>query len=84
MTTRGLSPNPTGLRNLSKKLGLNILAGTGYYTARTHPPEVTQKTVDQLAEEMINDAESGFGGTDVKAGVIGELGINHPMAENEG
>jgi len=83
VTTRGLSPNPTGLRNLSKKLGLNILAGTGYYTARTHSPDVTQKTVDQLAEEMIKDAESGFGETDVKAGVIGELGISHPIAENE-
>jgi phosphotriesterase-related protein len=83
VTTRGLSPNPTGLRDLSRKLDLNIVAGTGYYTARTHPPDVTQKTVDQLAEQMIKDAESGFGGTDVKAGVIGELGISHPIAENE-
>jgi len=83
VTTRGLSPNPTGLRDLSKRLGLNIVAGTGYYTARTHPLDVTQKTVGELAEVMIKDAESGFSGTDVKAGIIGELGISHPMAENE-
>jgi len=83
VTTRGLSPNPTGLRDLSKRLGLNIVAGTGYYTARTHPPDVAQKTVGQLAEVMIKDAESGFAGTDVKAGIIGELGISHPIAENE-
>jgi len=82
-TTRGLSPNPIALRDLSKRVGLNIVAGTGYYTARTHPPDVAQKTVDQLAEVMIRDAETGIDGTYVKAGIIGELGVSHPIAENE-
>jgi len=83
VTTRGLSPNPAGLRDLSKRVDLNIVAGTGYYTARTHPPDVAQKTVDQLAEVMIRDAETGIDGTDVRAGIIGELGVSHPIAENE-
>jgi phosphotriesterase-related protein len=83
VTTRGLSPNPSALRDLSRRLGLNIVAGTGYYTARTHPPDVVEKTEDQLAEEMIRDAEEGFQGGDVKAGIIGELGISHPIADNE-
>lgn len=83
VTTRGLSPNPVALRDLSKRIGLNIIAGTGYYIARTYPPDMTKSSVDQLANEMISDMQIGFQGTDVKAGIIGELGISHPIAENE-
>lgn len=87
-TTRGLltAPvfgRPVQLRDLSKKTGLNIIAGTGYYTAATHPPEVTASSVDDLAREMIRDIQVGLEGTDVKAGMIGELGVSYPIAENE-
>jgi phosphotriesterase-related protein len=30
VTTSGLSPNPSALRDLSRRLGLNMVAGTGY------------------------------------------------------
>ncbi len=83
VTTRGISPNPVGLCNISNKVGLNIIAGTGYYVARTHPADMTKRTVDELAEEMIRDIQVGFEGTGVKAGIIGELGTSHPLVENE-
>jgi phosphotriesterase-related protein len=85
VTSRGLSPpnRPTALRDLSNKVGLNIIAGCGYYTASTHPAEMVRKTTDQLADEMIQEIQVGFEGTDVKAGIIGEIGTSHPLAECE-
>jgi len=83
VTTRGLSPKPTALRDLSRSVGLNIIQGTGYYTARTHPPDMPQKNTNELAEEMIRDIQVGFEGTDVKAGIIGELGVSHPIDDSE-
>ena len=83
VTTRGLSPNPMALREMSRRVGLNIVAGCGYYVGLAHPPDMSAKTVDRLAEEMIKDIQVGFEGTDVKAGIIGEIGTSHPLADNE-
>ena len=83
MTNRGLVPRPNDLRTLSKEVGLNIIAGCGYYVSASHPPELRNRTVDQLAEEMIRDLKEGIDGTDVKAGIIGEIGTSHPIAEGE-
>jgi len=83
VTTHGLSPNHRALRDLSKETELNIIAGTGYYTAATHPPDMTRRTVDRLAQELITNIQAGFPGTDVKAGIIGELGVSYPIEENE-
>lgn len=82
-TTRGLSPKPDALREIGLKTGLNIVAGSGYYTARTHPPDMGSRTIGSLAEEMIRDIKVGFPECVVKAGVIGEIGTSHPLAENE-
>jgi phosphotriesterase-related protein len=83
LTCRGLTPNPLALREMSRRVGLNIIAGCGYYTARTHPTGLAAKTVDQLAEEFIKDIQVGFEGTEVRAGIMGELGSSYPLAENE-
>lgn len=37
------------------------------------PIEVFRLSISQLAEQMIKDIEVGIKGTDVKAGVIGEI-----------
>ncbi|HKM78117.1 MAG TPA: phosphotriesterase-related protein [Candidatus Bathyarchaeia archaeon] len=83
MTNRGLSPKPNELRALSKEVGLNIIAGCGYYVAASHPPELKNRTVDQLAEEMIRDLKEGIDGTDIRSGIIGEVGTSHPIHESE-
>jgi phosphotriesterase-related protein len=83
MTNQGISPKPLALREISTKLGLNIIAGCGHYVAQTHPPDVANKSVDQLAEEIIGDIQLGIDGTDVRPGIIGEIGTSHPLFESE-
>ena len=41
------------------------------------------QTVTELAEEMIRDLEVGFDGTGIRSGIIGEIGVSHPIADNE-
>jgi phosphotriesterase-related protein len=36
----GISPDPIGLAALSRKTGLHIAMGSGYYVATTHPAEL--------------------------------------------
>ena len=82
-TPQGLSPNPSALCDLSKRVGLNIIAGCGYYVARSHPPDMPKLSIDKLAGQLIREIQVGFEGIDVKAGIIGEIGTSYPLAENE-
>lgn len=83
VTTRGLTQRPLDLRKVSERTGLNIIMGCGYYVGHSHPPDMGSKTVTQIADEMIRDITEGVDGTDVKAGIIGEIGTGHPVTENE-
>lgn len=74
-TVRGISPNPLGLRALARRTGVHVIAGTGYYVARTHPPEVELMSIEEIGAVLIADLTEGFAGTDVRAGFIGEIGI---------
>jgi phosphotriesterase-related protein len=79
----GLAPDPAGLAEIARRTGLNIIAGTGYYIGASHPPELADKSVEQVAEEMLRDFATGFPGTDVRAGVIGEIGTTEPLMPTE-
>lgn len=74
-SVRGISPNPNALRALARRTGVHVIAGTGYYVARTHPPEVELMSIEEIGVSLIADLTEGFIGTDIRAGFIGELGI---------
>jgi phosphotriesterase-related protein len=75
VTTKGLHPDPTALRTISERSGVHVVAGTGYYRAAVRPPGFADRTVEDLADELIRDVRDGFEGTDVHAGVLGELAL---------
>lgn len=82
-TSIGIGRNPEKLRELSLLTGATIVAGCGYYTADTHPSEMANRSVDDVAAELIRDIEEGIGRTGVKAGVIGEIGTSAPIHPHE-
>ena len=74
-TSNGMSPRrPLDLRSLAQSSGIQIITGTGYYRHRFHPPHVATASIAALIEDMERDLTCGIEGTDVRAGVIGELG----------
>jgi phosphotriesterase-related protein len=83
VTSRGLGPRPLDLRSISEKTNLNIIASCGYSVGRSHPSDMSTRSVDEIADEMIRDITEGIAGTDVRAGIIGELGTSYPITDNE-
>jgi phosphotriesterase-related protein len=83
VTSTGLVPEPANLAELAQTTGLNIVVGTGYYIGASHPAELIQKSVGQVAEEMLRDVLEGFPGTNVRAGVLGEIGSSEPLTPTE-
>jgi phosphotriesterase-related protein len=83
VTTRGIGRNPQALKNISSSTGLHVIAGCGYYTQDTHPPDLHDKDVDALMKEMVEDVTTGIDGTDIRAGVIGEIGTSMEILPDE-
>ena len=74
-TPAGLGRDVRTLEWLACQTGVNVIAGCGYYIKETHPAGMESRSVDDLATEMIRDITVGMDGTDLKAGVIGEIGV---------
>ena len=66
--------NPLALQRISRSTDVNIVLGCGYYVGKMHPPHVSRMTEDQIFEQFVKEIRYGFGDTDVRAGVIGEIG----------
>jgi phosphotriesterase-related protein len=73
MSARGMGRNIPYAQKVAKESGINIVQTTGFYQDAFLPIEVFRLSVNQLADEMIKDIEVGIKGTNVKAGVIGEI-----------
>jgi phosphotriesterase-related protein len=75
-TPIGLGRNPEGSRRLAEVLDMHIVGATGYYRQAFHPPEVGSMSVEEIEARLLREVEVGMDGTDIRAGVIGELGTS--------
>jgi phosphotriesterase-related protein len=82
-TSIGIRRDPKKLRDLALRTGLNIIAGCGYYTYDTHPAEMDKWSPEQIADQILGEMTVGIDGTDIKAGIIGEIGTSNPIRPNE-
>jgi phosphotriesterase-related protein len=82
-STIGLGRDPIALRKISTLTGVNVVAGTGYYVEQSCPPGVKNMSIEDLADVMIRDITVGIGNTNIRAGIIGEIGVTEPMTKQE-
>lgn len=82
-TCADIGRDPITLYKISRSTGLHIIAGCGYYTFDTHPKEMSEKTVEQIREEILKDLTIGISDTSICAGVIGEIGTSSEIHPNE-
>ena len=82
-TTEGIGRDPRGLVTIAKRTGLNIIMGAGYYTDETQPARLHEMSVSDIADEIVRDILEGVPGTNVHAGVIGEIGMDWDFTTDE-
>ena len=73
VTTNDMYRDVIKLKEISEKTKLHIVAATGFYLSEYHPEWLTSSTSEEIAKIMIDDLTNGIDGTDIKAGVIGEI-----------
>ncbi|MET3588811.1 phosphotriesterase-related protein [Pseudorhizobium tarimense] len=82
-TCQGIGRNPVALKRISNASGLNIVMGAGYYLGSSHPAKVAAMSIDQIADEIVHEALVGVDGTDIKVGLIGEIGVSSDFTGEE-
>ena len=83
VTSVGLGREPLALRRVAELTGLHIVMGSSYYTAAFHPADMEAKAEDVIREEIVRDITEGAANTNVRAGIIGEVGCTWPLHPHE-
>jgi len=83
MSNIGLGRSPKSLARISRKTGLHILMGSGYYFDQSVRSDMKAKSEEQITEEIVHDIENGVGTTGICAGFIGEIGCTWPLTDFE-
>lgn len=81
VTTHGIEPDYEFLKQVSEATKVNIICSTGYYLGHTLSKEVLEASVDDLVKVIVDDLTVGRNG--IKAGCIGEIGCQYPLADSE-
>lgn len=82
-TNIGLGRDPKALARVARLTGMHVVMGAGYYIGTTHPDDMSDRSEDEIAAEIIKDIEEGVGTTGIRAGLIGEIGCTYPWLPNE-
>jgi phosphotriesterase-related protein len=83
LTIGGLAPDPLGLIEVSRRTGVQVVMGCGHYVHAFQDPANATRTVEDFAAEMVAAVRIGAWGTDIRAGLIGEIGCSEPWTEQE-
>ncbi|KAL4648451.1 phosphotriesterase-related protein [Arapaima gigas] len=82
-TTTGISRDVHTLKKLAQETGVHIIAGAGFYVDDTHSEETRKMTVEKLSDVIITEVLHGADGSDIRCGVIGEIGTSWPITDSE-
>ena len=79
VSSKGLGRDALGLKKIAESSDVNIITGCGYYKVAGHPPDMAERSVEDLTAEIVHELESGIGDTGVRPGVIGEIATGSPL-----
>ena len=78
LTCEGIAPDARGLAQIAQRTGLHIVAGCGPYVDAHLTVEQRARSVDQVADAMVRAFFEGIDDSDVRAGILGEIGVSTP------
>ena len=84
VTPKNVGGDPERVRSVSRETGVSVVHGTAHYLQAVHLDRVATAGVDEIADEFVSDVEEGIDDTDVRAGIVGEIGTSyHPESDSE-
>jgi predicted metal-dependent phosphotriesterase family hydrolase len=77
VTCRNMGGDIRAVKRAAEASGLNIIAGCGWYRESYMDHDIYYRATDELAEELVYEIEHGIDGTDIRPGIIGEIGVDY-------
>jgi predicted metal-dependent phosphotriesterase family hydrolase len=74
LTNRGMARDVRALAEISGQTGVGIVCATGFYQQHYYPSWVAEWPVERLADLLTEEILDGIEGTNIRAGIIGEIG----------
>lgn len=82
-TCRGIGRDPRVLRRIARNSGTRIVMGAGYYLGTSLPGYFHDLSVEDIADQIVDEALNGTDGTDARIGLIGEIGVGADFTADE-
>ena|SRR5579884_305799 len=80
----GLGRDVGVLARIAEALGINVVASSAFYKDPLLPEWVVEADVEELTSFHVREAREGIDGTDIKAGILGEVGSSlHRITPDE-
>lgn len=83
LTLPGMGRRIEELPDISRRSGVRICVGCGWYVEETMPQSILDADVDVIAQGLIDDLTNGIEGTGIKPALIGEIGTSFPVTDAE-
>jgi len=75
VTPNGIGRNPEALKRIADATGLHVVMGSGWYERGYVGDALDGRSAESLADEIVRDITVGVGGSGIRSGVIGEVGL---------
>ncbi len=82
-TVWGFGGPAPALAEISRAAGVHVVAGAGAYLGRTLPEWLRDMGVDALTDHLVSCLRDALPGCGFRAGVLGLIGVGHPVAPVE-
>lgn len=83
VTPKNCGGDPELVRSVAQETGVTMVQGTAFYTQNAHPDCLDDMSVADIASEFESDVRHGIGDSDVRAGIIGEIGLSGHIHDRE-
>lgn len=83
LTPPSLGRDPRRTRDIAARAGIHVVQGTGQYLGPIHEPWIALATDADITRRLVADATTGMDGTDIRAGIYGEIGTSDPVRPDE-
>ena len=82
-TPIGLGRDPRALLAIARQTGLNVVMGCGYYVHARHPPELDERSGEDIEAQLLHELTVEVDGSGIRAGIIGEIGTSATVTPRE-
>lgn len=82
-TNHDIGSSPARLKEVAERLPVHIIAGCGHYVNFAQKADLSSRSVAEVADGLVAEITEGLDGTDIRPGIIGEIGTTTPMHPTE-